>query len=144
MTMNKLKTCLLSVPLFKFTPIGKKWLKEEEDALKQRLQKLKKSRFTFKSLYTKSIQNYYIGLPAPLPIDPTVCCYHFNDRMVNFNEERFMVLLDLCKKFDEQKVVFSVLVSYSINTLLEEKDNLIESTLSYTDPETRKRKVVKL
>ena len=171
MAMNKLKTCLLSVPLFKFTPIGKKWLKEEEDALKQRLQKLKKSRFTFKSIYTKSIQNsgvssrriggaisyflvnrdgiperfsYYIGLPAPLPIDPTVCCYHFNDRMDNFNEERFMVLLDLCKKFDEQKVVFSVRGADSINTLLEDKDNLIEATLRYTDPETRKRKVVKL
>lgn len=168
MTMNKLKTCLLSVPFFKFTPIGKKWLKDEEDVLKQRLQRLKKSRFKFKSIYTDSFRNsglrvrgaisyffvnrdgrperfaYYIGLPAPLPIDPTVYSYHFNDRSDNFNEERFMVLLDLCKKFDEQRVVFSVRGADSINTLLEDKDNLIEATLRYTDPETRKRKVVKL
>lgn len=64
--------------------------------------------------------------------------------MDNFNEERFMVLLDLCKKFDEQKVVFSVRGADSINTLLEDKDNLIEATVTYIDPETRKRKVVKL
>ena len=151
---------------FGFTPIGKKWIEKEEEVLKQRLQKLKGSHFTFKSLNANSFWklgvqsrrlggfvsyflvnrdgrperfSYYTGLPIPLPTDPTACCYHFNDRSDNFNEERFKVLMGLCKKFDEQRVVFSVRGADSINTLLEDKDNLIEATLSYTDPETKEQ-----
>lgn len=47
--------------------------------------------------------------------------------------------MGLCKEFDEQRVVFSVRGADSINTLLEDKDNLIEATLSYTDPETKEQ-----
>lgn len=166
MALNKLQSFLLSVPFFRFTPIGKKWIEKEEEVLKQRLQKLKGSHFTFKSLnansfWSSGVQSrrlggfvsyflvnrdgrperfsYYTDLPIPLPTDPTACCYHFNNRSDNFNEERFKVLMGLCKKFDEQRVVFSVRGADSINTLLEDKDNLIEATLSYTDPETREQ-----
>ena len=166
MALNKLQSFLLSVPFFKFTPIGKKWIDKEEEVLKQRLQKLKGSYFTFKSLNTNSFWklgvqsrrlggfvsyflvnrdgrperfSYYTGLPIPLPTDPTACCHYFNERSNNFNEERFKVLMGLCKEFDEQKVVFSVRGADSINTLLEDMDNLIEATLSYTDPETREQ-----
>ena len=159
MALNKLQSFLLSVPFFGFTPIGKKWIEKEEEILKQRLQKLKGSHFTFKSLNANSFWSsgvvsrrlggtisyflvnrngrperfsYYTGLPIPLPNDPTACCYYFNDRSDNFNEERFKVLLGLCK-------VFSVRGVDSINTLLEDKDNLIEATLGYTDPETREQ-----
>lgn len=166
MALNKLQSFLLSVPFFEFTPIGKKWIKKEEEILKQFLQKLKGSHFTFTSITANSFWrsgvvsrrlggtisyflvnrdgkperfSYYTGLPIPLPTDPTACCYHFNDRSDNFNEERFKVLLGLCKKFDEERVVFSVRGADSINTLLEDKDNLIEATLSYTDPETKEQ-----
>ena len=166
MALNKLQSFLLSVPFFRFTPIGKKWIEKEEEVLKQRLQKLKGSHFTFKSLNANSFWklgvqsrrlggfvsyflvnrvgrserfSYYTGLPIPLPTDPTACCYHFNERSNNFNEERFKVLMGLCKKFDEQRVVFSVRGADSINTLLEDKDNLIEATLNYTDPETKEQ-----
>ena len=166
MALNKLQSFLLSVPFFRFTPIGKKWIEKEEEVLKQRLQNLKGSHFTFKSLNANSFWSsgvvsrrlggtisyflvnrvgrlerfsYYTGLPIPLPTDPTACCYYFNNRSDNFNEERFKVLMGLCKKFDEQRVVFSVRGADSINALLEDKDNLIEATLSYTDPETREQ-----
>ena len=166
MALNKLQSFLLSVPFFGSTPIGKKWIEREEEILKQRLQKLKGSHFTFKSLNANSFRSsgvvsrrlggtisyflvkrdgrperftYYTGLPIPLPTDPTACCYHFNDRSDNLNEERFKVLMRLCMEFDEQRVVFSVRGADSINTLLEDKDNLIEATLSYTDPETREQ-----
>ena len=166
MALNKLQSFLLSVPFFGSTPIGKKWIEREEEILKQRLQKLKGSHFTFKSLNANSFRisgvvsrrlggtisyflvkrdgrperfTYYTGLPIPLPTDPTACCYHFNDRSDNLNEERFKVLMGLCMEFDEQRVVFSVRGADSINTLLEDKDNLIEATLSYTDPETREQ-----
>lgn len=166
MALNKLQSFLLSVPFFGSTPIGKKWIEREEEILKQRLQKLKGSHFTFKSLNANSFRSsgvvsrrlggtisyflvkrdgrperftYYTGLPIPLPTDPTACCYHFNDRSDNLNEERFKVLMGLCMEFDEQRVVFSVRGADSINTLLEDKDNLIEATLSYTDPETREQ-----
>lgn len=166
MALNKVQSFLLSVPFFGSTPIGKKWIEREEEILKQRLQKLKGSHFTFKSLNANSFRSsgvvsrrlggtisyflvkrdgrlerftYYTGLPIPLPTDPTACCYHFNDRSDNLNEERFKVLMGLCMEFDEQRVVFSVRGADSINTLLEDKDNLIEATLSYTDPETREQ-----
>ena len=159
MVLNELKSFLLRVPFFKFTPIGKKWIEKEEEVLKQLLQKLKGSHFTFTSVYvgipprTIGAISYfnvnrggiperfslYIGKPIPLPISPTYCCYFFSDARDIFNKERFMLFFNLCKRFDKERVTFSVHGADSIKILLEDEKGLIDATLSYTDPETREQ-----
>lgn len=159
MALNKLQSFLLSVPFFEFTSIGKKWIKKEEEILKQFLQKLKGSHFTFKSVLTGTPQRergaigyflvnrdgipeqfaLYFGKPIGLPINPTYCCYSFVDGRHIFNKERFMLFFNLCKRFDKERVTFSVHGADSIKTLLEDEDRLIDATLSYTDPETKEQ-----
>lgn len=161
---EKMRYFLLNLPFFRYTPIGKRWLREDEDEVTQRLNEIRRSRFKFTSIYADSDRGfrgaksyflvnregrpeqfvYYIGMATPVPIDPTCYQYCFRDTSEYFNKERFVLLFNLCKQFDKQQVTFSVRGADSINTLLMDDENLAEAVLTYIDPRTRERVEIKL